>query len=69
MLDRAESRTIVRSIVGLARGLGLRVIAEGIENAEQLEAATELGCDDGQGYHLARPLPAPRIERFLASRG
>ena len=66
MIGRPESRTIVTSIVGLAQNLGLRVIAEGIENAEQLHALTELGCEYGQGYHFARPLPTSEIETLLA---
>jgi len=66
MIDRPDSHTIVTSIVGLAHNLGLRVIAEGIENAEQLHALTALGCEYGQGYHFARPLPAGEIETLLA---
>jgi diguanylate cyclase (GGDEF)-like protein/PAS domain S-box-containing protein len=66
MLERPESETIVRSIVGLAHNLGLRVIAEGIERGEQLEALTALGCECGQGYYFARPLPADEVEALLA---
>jgi diguanylate cyclase (GGDEF)-like protein/PAS domain S-box-containing protein len=66
MVDRAESEVIVRSMVGLAHNLGLNVIAEGIENAHQLEVLTELGCEYGQGFHLARPLPSDRVEELLA---
>jgi diguanylate cyclase (GGDEF)-like protein len=69
MIDRPESRTIVRSIVGLAHNLELGVIAEGVENGEQLRALTALGCEYGQGYHFARPLPSDAIEALLASRG
>jgi EAL domain-containing protein (putative c-di-GMP-specific phosphodiesterase class I) len=42
----------------LGHRLGKRVVAEGIETAEQLRALRELGCDIAQGYHLARPAPA-----------
>jgi EAL domain-containing protein (putative c-di-GMP-specific phosphodiesterase class I) len=66
MIGRPDSHTIVTSIVGLAHNLGLRVIAEGIENADQLHALTALGCEYGQGYHFARPLPAGEIETLLA---
>ncbi|MCW3020459.1 MAG: hypothetical protein JWN10_2767 [Solirubrobacterales bacterium] len=65
MLDRPASHAIVRSIVGLARNLGLRIIAEGIENTDQAGALHGLGCEYGQGYHFARPLPAAEIEVLL----
>ena len=67
MIDRPESETIVRSIVGLAHSLGLRVIAEGIEDTDQLDALTALGCEYGQGYHFSRPLPAADIAAMLAA--
>ncbi|MGH2834426.1 MAG: EAL domain-containing protein [Solirubrobacteraceae bacterium] len=67
MIDRAESHTIIRSIVVLAHNLGLRVIAEGIENADQVRALTALDCEYGQGYHFAHPLPSYEVESLLAS--
>ena len=66
MTDRAESQAIIRSIIGLAHNLGLRVVAEGIERPEQLRELIELGCQYGQGYHFARPLPTDEIEQLLA---
>jgi diguanylate cyclase (GGDEF)-like protein/PAS domain S-box-containing protein len=66
MIDRPESETIVRSIVSLAHSLGLRVTAEGIEDIDQLNALTALGCEYGQGYHFSRPLPAGDIAAMLA---
>ena len=57
---------IVRAIIGLARALGLAVVAEGIETAEQLGLLRDLGCDYGQGYYLARPLPSVEARAFLA---
>jgi diguanylate cyclase (GGDEF)-like protein/PAS domain S-box-containing protein len=69
MLDRPESQTIVRSIVGLAHNLGLRVIAEGIERAGQLEALAGLGCEYGQGFHIGRPLDAEALEARLRDEG
>ncbi|MBF0672751.1 MAG: EAL domain-containing protein [Salinibacterium sp.] len=56
-------RSIVAGVVGFARGLGLRVVAEGVEDAEQYEVLRKLGCDRAQGYHLARPMPAEQLER------
>jgi EAL domain-containing protein (putative c-di-GMP-specific phosphodiesterase class I) len=69
MTSRPESETIVRSIVGMAHSLGLRVTAEGIEDTDQLSALTELGCEFGQGYHFSRPLPASEIEALLPGLG
>jgi diguanylate cyclase (GGDEF)-like protein/PAS domain S-box-containing protein len=66
MLHRPASHAIIRSIVGLAHNLGLRVIAEGIEDREQVHALTLLGCEYGQGYHFSRPLPPSEIEALLA---
>jgi diguanylate cyclase (GGDEF)-like protein/PAS domain S-box-containing protein len=66
LIDRPESQAIVRSIVGLAHNLGLRVIAEGIERPDQLKALTDLGCEYGQGYYFARPLPQDEIEAVIA---
>ena len=50
------SGSTVSSILGLARSMGLRVVAEGIERDDQLEKLRELGCDLGQGYLLGKPL-------------
>ena len=66
MIERAKSEAIIRSIIGLAHSLELRVIAEGIENAEQLNALTALGCEYGQGYFFSRPLSAGGFEALLA---
>jgi diguanylate cyclase (GGDEF)-like protein/PAS domain S-box-containing protein len=53
-----EDDEIVRAVVGLAKSLGLSVVAEGIEDLVQLAAATRLGCDTGQGYLWSRAVPA-----------
>lgn len=60
--------TIAQSIVSLAHALGLQVIGEGVENAEQLERLRSMGCDLAQGYHIARPLPAEEVDSLLADR-
>jgi diguanylate cyclase len=69
--DLTISRTdesIVRAIVSLARSVGLKVVAEGIETVEQLEFVTRLECDQWQGYHCCMPQPAARFEAMLEDR-
>jgi diguanylate cyclase (GGDEF)-like protein len=58
---------IVRTIIALARGLGMDVVAEGIETAEQLAQLRELGCGYGQGYFFSKPVPPDAAETMLAS--
>jgi diguanylate cyclase (GGDEF)-like protein len=60
--------SIVRAIVSLARGVGLQVVAEGIETAEQLEFVTTLGCDQWQGYLCCTPQSAALLEDMLRNR-
>jgi EAL domain-containing protein (putative c-di-GMP-specific phosphodiesterase class I) len=57
------SSVLVRSILSLGGNLGLRVVAEGVENADVLELLRRLGCDLAQGYHIAQPLSAAEISR------
>lgn len=57
---------IVRTIIALARVLELKVVAEGIETAQQLALLRELGCHYGQGYLFATPLPAAEAQALLA---
>jgi EAL domain-containing protein (putative c-di-GMP-specific phosphodiesterase class I) len=59
---------IVSSTIGLSKQLGLSVIAEGIENRATTDLLTIMGCEEGQGYYFARPLPVAELERqFLAT--
>jgi diguanylate cyclase len=63
---------IVQSIVDLARRLGLRVVAEGVEDAETWALLARWGCDEAQGHFLGRPMPMADLEvwlRGLAQRG
>jgi diguanylate cyclase (GGDEF)-like protein len=60
-----EDLALVRTIVELSQILGLRVVAEGIENAAQLDALRRLGCGYGQGYHLCRPTDPEALPGFL----
>jgi EAL domain-containing protein (putative c-di-GMP-specific phosphodiesterase class I) len=61
----AAARTVVRSIVAIARAHGLTVVAEGIEDAATLAAVEELGCDYAQGFHVALPAPAEKVSALL----
>jgi diguanylate cyclase (GGDEF)-like protein len=60
-----EDIAIVNSIISLARSLGLRNIAEGVETEGQLAFLRESGCDEVQGYYYSKPLPAEAFEAFM----
>ncbi|MBF0470696.1 MAG: EAL domain-containing response regulator [Gammaproteobacteria bacterium] len=65
MLKDREAHVIVEICVLLGQKLGLQVVAEGIEDEETLKAVTALGCDIGQGFHLARPMPPDALAAWL----
>jgi EAL domain-containing protein (putative c-di-GMP-specific phosphodiesterase class I) len=67
MHRRSEEFTIVRSMIDLGHNLGLRVVAEGVEHADDLQLLRRLGCDLAQGFHLARPLPLDELLAWLDS--
>jgi diguanylate cyclase (GGDEF)-like protein len=60
-----QSSAIVGAIIALARALGLRVVAEGVENLRQMEVLHRLGCSVMQGYLFSKPLPADDVETWL----
>ncbi|GAB3217369.1 hypothetical protein GCM10027586_10680 [Kineococcus gypseus] len=60
-MSRGEDTAVVRTIVGLAEALGLETVAEGVESAEDARALRGLGCDQAQGYHWSRPVPAAEL--------
>jgi diguanylate cyclase (GGDEF)-like protein len=62
-----EDSAIVAAVISMAHTLGLSVIAEGVERAEQIEQLRRLRCDRVQGRLLARPLPAPELEALMAA--
>jgi EAL domain-containing protein (putative c-di-GMP-specific phosphodiesterase class I) len=59
---------IVSAVVSLAHGLGIEVVAEGIETAAQATRLRKLGCDRGQGFHYSAALPAAQVTRALSGR-
>ena len=63
--DSGNDVAIVDATVALARSFGLRVVAEGVETAEQHAQLKKLGCDDCQGYYAFRPLPASELGKLL----
>jgi diguanylate cyclase (GGDEF)-like protein/PAS domain S-box-containing protein len=69
MLANPQARAIIRSVIGLGHGLGVPVVAEGVETAEQLEALRAEGCDQVQGYLIARPNPITHFESVVIERG
>ena len=65
IVSRPEDASIVRAIVSLAHSLRLKVVAEGVETPAQLDFLKTAGCDEYQGYHFSRPLPAADFERLM----
>jgi EAL domain-containing protein (putative c-di-GMP-specific phosphodiesterase class I) len=65
IVSRPEDASIVRAIVSLAHSLRLKVVAEGVETPAQLDFLKLTGCDEYQGYHFSRPLPAADFEALI----
>ncbi|MHB1173556.1 MAG: putative bifunctional diguanylate cyclase/phosphodiesterase [Sulfuriferula sp.] len=65
MVVNHNDAVIVRSTVELGHNLGLKVVAEGVESQAVWDSLKALGCDDAQGYHMGRPLPADEFSEWL----
>jgi diguanylate cyclase (GGDEF)-like protein len=66
MATRSDDEMIVRSIVELGHNLGLKLVAEGVEDAASAERLMLSGCESAQGYHFARPIPSAALPAWLA---
>ena len=65
MMESADSRLIVRTMIDLAHGLGLTATAEGVETEEQLRQLRDFGCDVAQGYLISRPLAPEALQTWI----
>jgi EAL domain-containing protein (putative c-di-GMP-specific phosphodiesterase class I) len=63
--NNADDAAVVRAIIAMAHSLKLKVVAEGVESAEQLAYLAEHGCDLIQGYYFSRPVPADMMTQLL----
>jgi len=64
MMQNQHDHVIVRSTINLAHSLGLKVIAEGVEDKKTMDELTELGCDFAQGFHISRPLDSGAVAQW-----
>jgi EAL domain-containing protein (putative c-di-GMP-specific phosphodiesterase class I) len=67
MQSKNDARVLVQKLIEMGHELGMKVLAEGVETAEQLEMLRASGCDLVQGYFISRPLPPPELLKWLAS--
>ena len=67
LTDNSTDLALCRAIVVMAHALGMLVIAEGVETAQQRDLLAEAGCDYAQGYLYAQPMPAPEFEAFVTT--
>jgi EAL domain-containing protein (putative c-di-GMP-specific phosphodiesterase class I) len=67
MCDNRSDRLMVQSTIALAHSLGRKVVAEGVEEREVLEALTEMGCDIAQGYVIGRPMSLESLVKRLTN--
>ena len=65
MLKDRDDHSIVNASIQLAKVFGYKVIAEGVESREHLPVLLELGCDEAQGYGIAKPMPPQEVDNFL----
>lgn len=61
-----RTKIVVKSIIEMAKSLGLDSVAEGVENSSQLQQLREMGCDTAQGFYFAKPMTASELESFMS---
>ncbi len=64
----SDYKTIINAVINLASGLKLKVVAEGVENEDQLAFLQIIHCDEAQGYHFSKPLPAAEFAQYISSK-
>jgi diguanylate cyclase (GGDEF)-like protein len=67
MESDADDAKIVRSTIDLGHNMGLKVVAEGLENLAVWELLAKMGCDQGQGYYISKPMPAEQLAGWLTT--
>jgi diguanylate cyclase len=67
LVSDRRNAIMVRSTIAMAHELGMKVVAEGIEDADCLALLTEMGCDTGQGWHIGKPMPSDAFVDFLGA--
>jgi EAL domain-containing protein (putative c-di-GMP-specific phosphodiesterase class I) len=65
MLEDKGDRAIVQGVIALAKAFDRKTVAEGVETEELFRALLEMGCEYGQGYGIARPMPASSFPAWL----
>ena len=65
MMESSDDLSIISGVIGMAKAFGLQVIAEGVETTEHGNFLLRLGCDQGQGYGIARPMPAEQVAAWV----
>jgi EAL domain-containing protein (putative c-di-GMP-specific phosphodiesterase class I) len=65
LVTNENDRAVTTAVISLGQKLNLRVIAEGVETEDQMAFLRENNCDEMQGYHFSRPVPAGEIEKLL----
>jgi EAL domain-containing protein (putative c-di-GMP-specific phosphodiesterase class I) len=68
MATDPRAASLVASTIALAHSLGLRMVAEGVENQVAYTALTRHGCDQAQGYYISKPVPAAEFDHWLTAR-
>ncbi|MGS2717955.1 EAL domain-containing protein [Eionea flava] len=67
MMENEQDQVIVSSTIHMAHNLGLWVVAEGVETKRLMERLADMGCEQAQGFHIARPMPAKELETWYHS--